>query len=254
MVTHVMERVTERLTTLGMPYMSQSLGDWLEDESKHEERTLLESLDSLVDMEWTNRQERQSRTRLKLSGMPQHKSLEDFDIQWPKGGLTEKRFRELCSLSWLERRENLVLMGPSGLGKTHLLLGLGYKACTQGVSVYYTSCIDLLDAMRKARDARNLKRKLAWIRKPGLLLIDEVGYENMAEGEANLFFQIVNARYETASIVLTTNRAFSGWGELMGDDAVATATIDRLLHHSITVNLKGNSYRMKGRLMAGIED
>jgi DNA replication protein DnaC len=247
------ERLRERLTGLGLNYMALGLDDWLSEMSRFPEKTNLESLDSFVDIEWCSRLDRQAKTRLKLSGMPIHKTLESFDLTWIKSGLSEKSFRELSSLNWIDRKENVILIGPSGLGKTHLLLALGHKACLEGHSTYYTTCTDLMDNLRKARDINTLKRKLTWFKKPHLLLIDEVGYENLKPGEGNLFFQLVNSRYENCSIALTTNRTFGGWSELMGDDAVATATIDRLLHHSMVLSLKGDSYRMKGKLKAGTE-
>jgi len=195
-----------------------------------------------------------AKTRLKVSGLPQVKKLEDFDLSWPKGGLTERKFKELSSLSFLSRKENVILMGPSGLGKTHLLLALAYKACMTGYTAYYLSCLDLTERLLKAREINKLKRKLQWFRKPHLLVIDEVGYENLNQEQATLFFQLINTRYEHGSIIITTNKSFSKWGEMMSDDAVATATLDRLLHHSHVISLKGDSFRMKDRLKVGVVD
>jgi len=195
-----------------------------------------------------------AKTRLKVSGLPQVKKLEDFDLSWPKGGLTERKFKELSSLSFLSRKENVILMGPSGLGKTHLLLALAYKACMTGYTAYYLSCLDLTERLLKAREINKLKRKLQWFRKPHLLVIDEVGYENLNQEQATLFFQLINTRYEHVSIIITTNKSFSKWGEMMSDDAVATATLDRLLHHSHVISLKGDSFRMKDRLKVGVVD
>ena len=195
-----------------------------------------------------------ARTRLKVSGIPQHKRLEDFDLDWLKGGLTQKKFNELSTLSFIERKENIILLGPSGLGKTHLLLALGHKACLSGFTAYYISCVDLLERLSKAREQGRLKRKLQWFSKPHVLLIDEVGYENLTPEQATLFFQLVNTRYENGSIILTYNRNFGRWGEIMSDDAVATATLDRLLHHAHVLSLEGDSYRMKDRLKIGVVD
>ena len=192
-----------------------------------------------------------AKTRLKVSGIPEIKRLEGFDLTWLKGGLTERKFKELSSLSFIQRKENVILMGPSGLGKTHLMLALAHKACMTGFTAYHISCMDLIEGLGRARSTNKLKRKLQWYRKPHLLVIDEAGYENLDKEQANLFFQLVNIRYEHGSMIITTNKAFAHWGEVMSDDAIATATLDRLLHHAHVISLKGESYRMKDRLKVG---
>lgn len=140
------------------------------------------------------------------------------------------------------------------MGKTHLLLGLGRKTCLSGYRAYYMSCQDMMETLMRSSRQNSLKRKLTWLRKPNLLLLDENGYENLGSEQAALFFKLVATRYEQGSIVLTTNKAFGKWGELMSGDAVATATLDRLLHHAHIFSLKGDSYRMKDRLKTGVFD
>ncbi|WP_083771440.1 IS21-like element helper ATPase IstB [Sediminispirochaeta smaragdinae] len=157
----------------------------------------------------------------------------------------------MSNLAFIERRENIILLGPSGLGKTHLMTALGQKACLNGYTAYFISCLDLLERLQRSRDQGRLKNKLTWFGKPHVLLIDEVGYENLNSEQAALFFQLINTRYERGSIILTSNKTFGKWGEIMADDAVATATLDRLLHHSHVVSLKGDSYRMKDRMKIG---
>ena len=213
--------------------------------------TLLDSIMELIDLEYIARTERTARTRLKLSGMPQAKRLEDFDVSWLKGGLPSGRFEELKSLSFIERKENIVLLGSSGVGKTHIMLGLGHRACMSGYSAYYISCRDAIERLLKAREQNRLRRALAWFRKPHVLLIDEVGHEPLTPEQAHVLFQLVNIRYETGTIVMTSNRPFSKWAELMSDEAVATAMLDRLLHHVQIFSLKGDSYRMRERLRVG---
>lgn len=242
-----------RLEDLGWAFSAAGLESYLHDQSR-QEKTLLQSLADFVDLEYTPRKERAARSRLKLSGLPSLKRLEDFDLSWIKGGLTPRQFEELSSLSFMERKENVVLMGPSGLGKTHLLLALAHKACLNGYTSYFTTCLDLMENLSRAREAGRLKRKLIWLKKPHLLVIDEVGYEALSREQANLFFQVVNARYEQGPIVLTTNKPFGKWSEMMADEAIATATLDRLLHHAHILSLKGDSYRMKDRLKAGVVD
>lgn len=245
--------ISERMQELGLGFMAAGLESFLADKARTE-LPLVDTLSELFDLEFLPRQERMARTRLKLSGMPQAKRLEDFDLAWLKGGLTEKRFAELASLSFIPRKENIILMGPSGVGKTHLLLGLGRKACMSGFSAYYMSCQDMVEVLTRSRKQNSLKRKLGWLRKPNVLLLDEIGYENLSSEQATLFFQLVATRYEQGSIVMTTNKSFGKWGELMSEDAVATATLDRLLHHAHVFSLKGDSYRMKDRMKAGVVD
>ena len=239
-----------KLEELGLSFMAASLESYLADQSRNE-NTLIERLIDLVDLEYIPRKERAARTRLKISGMPQYKQLSDFDLSWLKGGLSRTKLEELSSLAFIDRKENVFLLGPSGVGKTHLLLGLGTRACQNGFSAYYMTCHDLVETLVRARDQNRLKRKLDWFRKPNVLLIDEVGYEPLTSEQAHVFFQLINTRYEWGSIIITSNKSFSKWAELMSDEAVATAMLDRLLHHSHTLSLQADSYRMKERLKVG---
>ena len=239
-----------KLEELGLSFMAASLESSLADQSRNE-NTLIERLTDLVDLEYIPRKERAARTRLKISGMPQYKQLSDFDLSWLKGGLSRTKLEELSSLAFIDRKENVFLLGPSGVGKTHLLLGLGTRACQNGFSAYYMTCHDLVETLVRARDQNRLKRKLDWFRKPNVLLIDEVGYEPLTSEQAHVFFQLINTRYECGSIIMTSNKSFSKWAELMSDEAVATAMLDRLLHHSHTLSLQADSYRMKERLKVG---
>lgn len=131
---------------------------------------------------------------------------------------------------------------------------LAYEACVAGYTAYFMSSTSLMETLMHARAQNRLKRKLAWLKKPHVLVIDEVGYENYTAEQANLLFQLVNSRYEYGSIMITTNKPFGKWSEIMSDDAIATATLDRLLHHAHVISLKGDSYRMKDRLKTGVVD
>lgn len=245
-----MQTITSRMEELGLTFMAAGFDSYLADASRND-KPLKEAIYDLLELEYIPRKERMAKTRLKVSGIPGVKRLEDFDLTWLKGGLTERKFKELSSLTFIRRKENVILLGPSGLGKTHLMLALAYKACMTGFTAYYITCMDLIEGLTRARSMNRLKRKLQWYRKPHLLVIDEAGYENLDREQANLFFQLVNTRYEHASIIITTNKSFSHWGEVMSDDAIATATLDRLLHHAHAISLKGDSYRMKDRLKVG---
>jgi len=246
----VISPLSMKLDELGLSFMAASLESYLAEQSRNE-NTLLERLTDLVDLEYIPRRERAAKTRLKISGMPQYKMLEDFDLSWLKGGLSKSKFDELSTLAFIERKENIFLLGPSGVGKSHLLLGLGSQACRNGYSAYYMTCHNLVEELVRAKDQNRLKRKLVWFRKPNVLLIDEVGYEPLTPEQAHVFFQLINTRYECGSIIMTSNKSFSKWAELMSDEAVATAMLDRLLHHSHTLSLQADSYRMKERLKVG---
>lgn len=243
--------LTSRLESLGLNILSASLESFLCDPARRDE-TLMDSLSSFIDIEYCIRKERSAKTRIKVSGMPSVKKLDAYDIDWLKGGLTQAKFKELSSLSFVDRKENVLLLGPSGLGKTHLMLALGHHACLNGYTAYYMSCRDAVEILRRADDLGRLKRKLKWLKKPHILLLDEVGYEPLQPEQSHMLFQLINTRYENGSIVMTSNKPFSKWAELMSDEAVATAILDRLLHHSHVISLKGNSYRMKDRLKAGV--
>jgi DNA replication protein DnaC len=245
-----MERLMGRMDELGLGFMAAGLETFLGTTGRAD-TPIFNSIKDLIDMEYIARAERTAKTRLKLSGLPQSKRLDDFDLSWLKGGLPAAKFEELKSLSFIERKENVILLGPSGVGKTHIMLGLGHKACMSGYSAYYISCRDAIERLLKAREQNRLRKALAWFRKPHVLLIDEVGHEPLTAEQANVLFQLVNVRYETGPIVMTSNRSFSKWAELMSDEAVATAMLDRLLHHAQVLSLKADSYRMKERLRVG---
>lgn len=244
------EKVITRMEELGLGIMAANFESYLSERSR-DEKPLIESVSDLLDLEYYPRKERMARTRLKVSGIPHLKRVEDYELNWLKGGLTQKKFNELCSLSFIQRKENVILMGPSGTGKTHIMLALGYRACMSGYTSYHLTCTDAIETLTRARETGRLKRKLKWLQKPHVLLIDEIGYENLTGEQANLLFQLVNNRYEKGSIIMTTNKSFGQWGELMSDDAIATATLDRLLHHCHVISLKGDSYRMKKRIKVG---
>jgi DNA replication protein DnaC len=244
--------VMDKMEKLGLSFMAAGLESFLMEQGRSD-KTLLSSIMDLIELEYIPRMDRMARTRLKVSGIPEKKRLEDFDLVWLKGGITQAKFQELSLLSFIDRKENVVLLGPSGLGKTHILMALGYKACMNGYTAYFMSCSDMLETLQKARKLGRLKKKLSWFTKPHVLLIDEVGYENLGPEEATLLFQLINVRYEKGSVVITSNKTFGEWGEMMNDNAKATATLDRLLHHAHIFSLKGDSYRMKDKLKLGVD-
>ena len=166
----------ERMEELGLSFMAAGFDSFLEEQARNE-NTLLDRIYDLVETELIPRKERAGKTRLKISAIPQYKTLEAFDLSWLKGGLTQEKFNELSTLSFVERKENVFFLGPSGVGKTHLMSALGCKACISGFSAYYISCHDLVESLIKAKEQNRLSRKMKWFAKPNILLVDEVGYE-----------------------------------------------------------------------------
>ena len=245
-----LEILRHSLGELNLGFIHNSIDTFLHDESR-KERPLLETLCDLFDQEITQRKQRAAKTRLKLSRLPVVKQISDFNIDEVEG-ISKKKLLELSSLAFVERKENVVLMGPSGLGKTHILSALVYKACCEGYTAYFMTAQEIIEELIKAKKQNRLKRKLTSFCKPHLLAIDEIGYETFSKEGAALFFNLVAARYEKASIILTTNKTFGEWGELMGDNAIASATLDRLLHHAEVIIMKGESYRIKKRSKLGL--
>lgn len=165
--------------------------------------------------------------------------------------LDERRIRDLATLRFVEHQENLVFLGPPGVGKTHLAVALGLEAIKQRYTVYFITAHDLVQTLQTAHMSNTIKQKMKMFIKPDLLIIDEIGYRKMDETAAHFFFQIVSERYERGAILLTSNKTFGAWGDIFGDNVLATAILDRLLHHSSTVNIKGESYRIKEKKKAG---
>lgn len=172
------------------------------------------------------------------------KTLEGFDFSF-QPSLDKNRILALAELSFIDRGEVVHLLGPPGTGKSHLAVALGVEAVKAGKSVYFATLAEIIDSLGKAEREGNLAQRIAFITRPALLIIDEVGYLPVQKGGANLFFQLVNARYERGAVILTSNRGFSEWGEVFGDTVVAAALLDRLLHHALVIEIAGNSYRLR---------
>ena len=239
-----------QIEELGLCFMLGALDTFLHAEATRQ-RPFVESLSELLDNEISQRKQRAAKTRLKISNLPRIKTLEEFDSDHANG-ITPRSLAELGSLAFIERKENIVFMGPSGLGKSHLLYALCHKACTVGYTAYHLTCQDLMEKLKRAKQQNRLSRKISALCKPRILAIDEIGYQNLTAEESPLLFQLVAERYEKGPIIITTNKAFGQWGELMGENAIATATLDRLLHHSQVFVLKGDSYRLKDRIKLGL--
>lgn len=188
----------------------------------------------------------------RLAGFPVRKTLDEFDYSF-QPSVNKKQVAELASCAFVERAENVVLLGPPGVGKTHLAIALGAEAAKRRMQVKFTTAARLVASLSEARTAGTFSRRLQSFVRPRLLIIDEVGFLPLGAGEASLLFEVVCRRYERGSIVLTSNKSYGEWGEVFsGDTVIATAILDRLLHHSTTISIKGESYRLKDKKKAGI--
>jgi DNA replication protein DnaC len=217
------------------------------DEAARKGSSMLQTLATLIGMEQTVRQQRALERRLRQARLPKRKTLAEYDFNFPKR-IPKTAIVRLFDCDFIGRHGCAVLMGPTGTGKSHLLTALGYTACERSYRVRYTRVVDMLNHLTTAQINGLLAHALKTYVRPQLLLLDELGYLPIDKRGADLLFQVVAARYESGSIVLTTNRTFREWGTLFDvDNTLATALIDRLMHHGETLVIKGDSYRMKDK-------
>jgi DNA replication protein DnaC len=208
-------------------------------------------LTQALQTEWQGRHLRGIETRLKQARFPWIKTLEQFAFEF-QPSLDRRQVRELAGLSFVERAHNVVILGPPGVGKTHLAVALGVKAVEAGYSALFLTLESLMIRLNKALNENRLDRSLQQLTYPKVLIIDEIGYLPLSHVEASLFFRLVVRRYERASLVITSNKSFLDWGEVFNDPVLATAILDRLLHYSTTLNIKGESFRLREKRKAGL--
>jgi DNA replication protein DnaC len=204
----------------------------------------IEALDQLLIEELAVRENRRIKTALTLARLTNVKTLAGFDFTF-QPSLDRQRVLALAELTFIDRAEVVHLLGPPGTGKTHLASALAIEAVKAGRSVYFSTLADIVASLAQAERDGKLRERISYLRRPQLLVVDEIGYLPITPGGGNLFFQLVNARYEKGAMILTSNRGFAEWGEVFGDPVVATALLDRLLHHAVVIQIEGASYRLR---------
>ena len=237
------ERIRSMLADLKMPGALEAVDTIL---SGVDGGTLTgaEAIEALLSAQIELRNNRRLQAAMRSSRLPAVKTLEGFDFSF-QPSIRREQIESLHELGFVERKENVIFLGPPGVGKTHLAISLAIAAAQSGRRVYYGTLSDLITSLEEAQTAGKLQQRLKVLTHPALLVVDEIGYLPVSRTGAMLFFQLMARRYETASTVLTSNKGFEEWGEIFGDEVMAAALIDRLLHHCHIVSIRGNSYRMR---------
>jgi DNA replication protein DnaC len=238
-----LDRIRRHLVGLNMPRALEVIEHILRRIERGEISTL-EAIDTLLGEELTLREGRRVRSALKMGRLINIKTLSGFDFSF-QPSLDRDRIMALAQLDFVDRHEAVHFLGQPGCGKTHLALALGVEAVKSGRSVYFATLADIVSSLAKAEREGTLRERLRFLCRPQLLIVDEIGYLPVIPGGGNLFFQLVNARYERGAMILTSNRGFAEWGDIFGSPVVATALLDRLLHHAIVVQIEGASYRLR---------
>jgi DNA replication protein DnaC len=244
-------RVREHLAYLGLTTASEQLAAELE-RGKSEQAAPVEVLERLLAAETVATAARKLSGRLRFAHYPLDKRLEDFEFDF-QPSIDRAVIAELSTLRFVEERRNLLFLGPPGVGKTHIAIALGIAATETGYRTLYTTAADLVANLQGAHVEGSWISRMRIYTAPSVLVIDELGYLPMDATSAHWIFQVVSRRYERGSIILTSNRGFGDWGSVFADQVVAGAILDRLLHHSTVVNIKGGSYRMRGHMPSGKE-
>jgi DNA replication protein DnaC len=245
-----LEQVRQQLETLGLLDAAAVLENRL-DRASHDGISYVEFLQDLLRVETQARRERYLKARLRLAHFPAVKRLEDFDWAF-QPSIDARQIQALASLAFVAEATNILFLGPPGVGKSHLAIALGMKAVEAGFGAYFVTADRLLQDLEQAYHEHRLERRMRVYLSPKVLIVDEFGYLPLSRVAATLFFQLVSARYERGSLILTSNKGFADWGDVLGDPVIATAILDRLLHHSHVVNIRGDSYRLKDKKRAGV--
>lgn len=242
-MSETLDRIRASLIGLRMPRALEAL-DHTVRRIERGELTALEAIDGLLAEEHATRENRRVGVALKTARLTPPKTLEGFDFSF-QPSLDRSRILALAQIDFVARAEVVHFLGPPGTGKSHLATALGVAAVRAGRTVYRATLAEIVEALSRAEREGRLIERIRFYARAALLIVDEIGYLPLTAGGANLFFQLVNARYEKGAMILTSNRGFAEWGEVFGDPVVATALLDRLLHHAVVVQIEGASYRLR---------
>ena len=245
------ERLHSNLHYLKLDTIEAILDNYLELAAK-DCKTTMEVLDYLLEQERKNRDAAAIKRRIKHAVFPVIKTLEEFNFEF-QPSIERGIIEELATLRFIHNVENLVLLGPPGVGKSHLAIALGIEAVKAGFSVYFINASDLIERLKTANREGIFEKRMKDFAKYNLLIIDEIGYLPFDEEGAHCLFQLISKRYEKSSTIFTSNKSYGEWGEVFKDHVIAAAVLDRILHHCMTINIKGDSYRLKERKKRGIK-
>ena len=241
----IKEQLNKDLDYLKLPRIRQVYEEISEKAAK-ENLSHIEYLAKLMSEESAAKFERSIHARIIQARFPLIKTIDSFDFNHPES-INKQQILKLLDLDFIERNENVVILSPPGCGKTHIALSIAYKACCKGIRTYFTTAVDAINYLHAAQSDNTFLQCMKQYTGPRLVVLDEVGYLPIDRQGADLLFQIISQRYERGSIILTSNRAFKDWGQIFHDNTIASAIIDRLIHHSEVVKIKGESYRIKDR-------
>lgn len=237
------DRIRQHLVGLRMPRALESLQSTLA-QIEQGQLSALEAMETLLAEEYTTRETRRVKMALQTARLSTIKTLAGYDFSF-QPSLDRDRILALAQLEFIDRRQCVHFLGPPGTGKSHLAIALGVQAVKAGKSVFFATLAEIVDSMRKAEREGKLRERVKFLSRYDLLIVDEIGYLPIGHGGGNLFFQLVNVCYERSAMVMTSNRGFGDWAEIFGDPVVATALLDRLLHHAVVIPIEGNSYRLR---------